>query len=120
MVFTGGIGENDADTRARACGGLGNLGIHLDDARNLSGEQSERAISTPDSAVQLLVIPTNEELEIAQQAVEAIGLTGIGPASVAFLCAAVAFTANAFIALVACNDATLGIDYLLKKWGVQP
>ena len=72
VVFTGGIGENDAETRARACGGLGNLGIHLDDARNRSGEQGERAISTPDSVVQLLVIPTNEELEIAQQAVEAI------------------------------------------------
>jgi acetate kinase len=72
IVFTGGIGENDAETRARACGGLERLGIHLDAAANTAPSREERAVSTADSEVKVLVIPTNEELEIAQQAVEAV------------------------------------------------
>ncbi len=73
VVFTGGIGENDAETRARACYGLERLGIALDDAANRSNERGERLISTPQSPVKVLVIPTNEELEIAQQTLEAVG-----------------------------------------------
>ncbi len=72
VVFTGGIGENDAAIRARTCAGLEALGIQLDQAANLSQTTGERAISTPDSPVKLLVIPTNEELEIAQQVYETV------------------------------------------------
>jgi acetate kinase len=72
VVFTGGIGENDAEIRCRACEGLENLGIKIDDIANYALEaQGERCISTPESAVQVLVIPTNEELEIARQALAA-------------------------------------------------
>ncbi len=72
VVFTGGIGENDADTRARACAGLERLGIQLDADANAAPGPEERAISTADSPVKVLVVPTNEELEIAQQAVDAV------------------------------------------------
>jgi acetate kinase len=72
IVFTGGIGENDADMRCRACEDLDGLGIKLDDEANLAPEDGERRISTPDSPVQVLVIPTNEELAIARQALTAV------------------------------------------------
>lgn len=72
IVFTGGIGENVADIRCRSCEGLENLGIKMDDSANFDlDNRGERAISTPQSPVQVLVIPTNEELEIAQQALAA-------------------------------------------------
>jgi len=73
IVFTGGIGENDSEIRRRACAGLENLGIVLDDAANRSVDRGERTISAPDSRVRVLVIPTNEELAIAQQALAAVG-----------------------------------------------
>ncbi|MEY6431659.1 acetate kinase [Thioalkalicoccus limnaeus] len=72
LVFTGGIGENDADVRARACAGLENLGMRIDPAANRSEADGTRVISTPDSPVKLLVIPTNEELEIARQVHETL------------------------------------------------
>jgi len=72
IVFTGGIGENDADLRCRACEDLDALGVKLDDTANLAPAQGERRISTPESPVQVLVIPTNEELAIAQQALVAV------------------------------------------------
>jgi acetate kinase len=72
IVFTGGIGENDADMRCRACEDLDRLGIKLDDSANLAPGRGERRISTPDSPVQVLVIPTNEELAIARQALAAV------------------------------------------------
>ena len=72
IVFTGGIGENDADTRHHACAGLEGLGIVLDEAANRSPLRGERAISTADSPVRVLVIPTNEELAIARQALAAV------------------------------------------------
>jgi acetate kinase len=76
IVFTGGIGENSAEIRCRACEGLENLGIKMDDAANLDlEERGERFISTPESAVEVLVIPTNEELEIARQALAAASET---------------------------------------------
>lgn len=72
IVFTGGIGENDPVVRARVCAGLGGLGIQLDELANLSGATGERMISALDSPVKLFVIPTNEELEIAQQVFDTI------------------------------------------------
>ncbi|MCK7577570.1 MAG: hypothetical protein MZV65_18370 [Chromatiales bacterium] len=68
VVFTAGIGENAAAVRARACTGLEMFGIHFDARRNgaASGETAE--IQADNSAVKLLVVRTNEELEIAEQA----------------------------------------------------
>ncbi|WP_400191813.1 acetate/propionate family kinase [Hymenobacter sp. B81] len=70
VVFTAGVGENDAAVRRLACQGLEFLGIHLDDARNQASARGLREISTPASPVKVLVIPTNEELEIARQCAE--------------------------------------------------
>ena len=68
IVFTAGIGENDGDVRRRVCGYLGYLGIELDaEANKARGE--EVVISTPDSKVKVMVVPTNEELAIARETV---------------------------------------------------
>jgi len=72
VVFTGGIGENDSEVRARTCAGLEPLGIRLDAHANVSRASTERVISAADSRVKLLVIPTNEELEIAREALQAV------------------------------------------------
>ena len=64
LVFTGGIGENDAATRAEVAGGCSWLGVTLDPTANSSGETR---ISTRESRVATFVIPTNEELEIAKR-----------------------------------------------------
>jgi acetate kinase len=65
IAFTAGVGENDALVRARSLAGLERLGIVVDDARNAAGE----AVISPDgAAVAVLVIATNEELEMATQA----------------------------------------------------
>ncbi len=64
LVFTGGIGENDAFIRAEIVKGLSFLGVTLDEeANNCRGV--ERVISTPDSKLTVCVIPTDEELMIA-------------------------------------------------------
>ena len=68
IAFTAGIGENDAATRAESLAGLGQMGIEVDSARNEAADRGTRVISTDHSAVQVLVVPTNEELEIAIQA----------------------------------------------------
>jgi acetate kinase len=67
LVFTGGIGERGAGVRRRICEGLDFLGIAVDSSRNGS-DATERMISGPDSRVQVLVIPTNEEIIVAQEA----------------------------------------------------
>jgi acetate kinase len=76
LVFTAGIGENAPAVRAGACSGLEALGIRLDTRKNggVNGEISE--IQTQDSAVKLLVIRTNEELEIAEQTRALLSATG--------------------------------------------
>ncbi|HEY6742891.1 MAG TPA: acetate kinase [Lapillicoccus sp.] len=68
LVFTAGIGEHAPRLRAAVCHGLGILGIELDDEANLAPGGDERRISTKASSVAVLVVPTNEELEIARQA----------------------------------------------------
>ncbi|MGE4424641.1 MAG: acetate kinase [Pseudodesulfovibrio sp.] len=65
VVFTAGIGENDAFVRAEACKGLEGLGIKFSPERNERREPGVRRISTDDSPVAVLVVPTYEELEIA-------------------------------------------------------
>ena len=68
IVFTAGIGENDGYVRNQVCSYLGYLGITVDaDANSKRGE--EIVISTADSKVKVLVIPTNEELAIARETV---------------------------------------------------
>lgn len=72
VVFTAGIGENSAPIRARSCAGLDKLGIVIDPERNDLQSDGPIEIQTGDSPVKVLVIPTNEELEIAEQVVERI------------------------------------------------
>jgi acetate kinase len=62
FVFTGGIGENSHDVREEVCRNLEFLGIHLDDSKN---KNNHEVISTDDSKVAVLRVPTNEELVIA-------------------------------------------------------
>ena len=68
IVFTAGIGENDPQTRARILKYLGYLGIEVNEEANGKRGQ-ELVISTPDSKVTVLVIPTNEELAICRETV---------------------------------------------------
>ncbi|WP_433509033.1 acetate/propionate family kinase [Nonomuraea sp. CA-143628] len=72
IVFTGGVGEHDPATRAAALTGLDRLGIALDPTRNEADETGERRVSTPESEVAVLVVPTDEEWEIARQALALI------------------------------------------------
>jgi acetate kinase len=72
LVFTGGIGENAADIRSQCCGGLSQLGIDIDDKKNRQKTGKILEIQSQKGAVRLLVIPTNEELEIAEQTVACI------------------------------------------------
>ena len=72
LVFTGGIGENDAEVRRRACEGLSPLGIAVDEAGNGSPSREPREIQREGMPVKVLVIPTDEELEIALQTVACI------------------------------------------------
>ena len=65
IVFTGGVGENKDDSRERACEGLEFMGVKLDKELNKTIHGEEAVISTPDSKVKVVVIPTDEELMIA-------------------------------------------------------
>lgn len=67
IVYTAGVGENDSLTRSLASKDLEYLGIHLDEERNTAGGKGLYEINTKDSPVKILVVPTNEELEIARQ-----------------------------------------------------
>ncbi len=67
LVFTAGVGENSPLVRRMSCAGLEPLGVVLDEARNNARGEGVRPIHADESAVSILVIPTDEELEIAQQ-----------------------------------------------------
>lgn len=73
ISFTAGIGENDAAVRRDAVAGMEELGIVLDERRNLGGGKGARQISADDSPIAVLVIPTNEELAIARDCVNVLG-----------------------------------------------
>lgn len=73
IVFTAGVGENDALTRKLVCQDMDFLGIRLDEAKNETREKGFHEINSADSRVKVLVIPTNEELEIARQCFELVG-----------------------------------------------
>ncbi len=68
LVFTGGVGENMSLMRKKVCENLEYMGIELDDALNESIRSKEAVISKPTSKVKVVVIPTDEELTIAQDA----------------------------------------------------
>ena len=74
LVFTAGIGENAPVVRERSCQGLQSLGIEIDNQRNREHADRVREVSAADSRVKVLVVPTNEELRIAQETRRAIGL----------------------------------------------
>ncbi len=71
LVFTAGVGENSASMRARICEGLEYMGVKLDPERN-NVRGKEALISADDSKVKVWVIPTNEELMIAQDTAELV------------------------------------------------
>jgi len=73
IAFTAGIGENDDIVRLNSLAGLEELGIKVDPARNEGRKKAITVISTDDSPITVLVVPTNEELEIARQAVGLLG-----------------------------------------------
>ncbi|GAA2829694.1 acetate kinase [Kitasatospora paracochleata] len=68
IAFTAGVGENAAPVRAAACAGLEELGIELDPELNSVRSGAARIVSPPYARVAVAVVPTDEELEIAQQA----------------------------------------------------
>ena len=65
IVFTGGIGENAPYSREKICNDLTHMGIKIDHELNFAKVFGARDLSSPDAAVKTLVVPTNEELEIA-------------------------------------------------------
>lgn len=73
IAFTAGIGENDSAYRERVMGYFTYLGVRIDSEKN-SVRGVEGEISTPDSAVKVYVIPTNEELQIAKETISELGL----------------------------------------------
>ena len=72
IIFTAGIGENSAIMRELACENLDFLGIQLDASKNEVRSHKIREIQTEKSRVKIVVIPTNEEIEIAKQSYELI------------------------------------------------
>src|SRR5690606_32312384 len=67
IVFTAGVGENDALTRKLSTQNMEYLGIHLDEDKNNTGGKGVTEINTADSPVKILIVSTNEELEISKQ-----------------------------------------------------
>jgi acetate kinase len=72
VVFTGAIGERSPEVRARVCQGLEWLGLTLDSRANAAALEGERRISAAGARLQVFVIPSDEEIEIARGTVEAL------------------------------------------------
>jgi acetate kinase len=70
LVFTGGVGENQAVTRSDVCKNMEFMGIEIDEELNASVRAKEVVISKPSSKVKVVIIPTDEELTIAKDTVE--------------------------------------------------
>ena len=71
IIFEGGIGEHNPDVISKAVSGLEELGIKYDNSHN-DNEMYEGIVSTPDSRIKMYIIPTNEELEIANETMELV------------------------------------------------
>ncbi|WP_310393517.1 acetate kinase [Hymenobacter sp.] len=78
IVFTAGVGENDALVRALVCQDLGFFGLELDEAQNQRRAPGLRDLSGPGARARILVVPTNEELEIARQCAQLLAAAGPG------------------------------------------
>jgi acetate kinase len=74
LLFTAGVGENSAFVRQEVCNQLSFFGIDLDETENNLRRKETRQISTPHSKVKVLVVPTNEELTIAREAKQLVGI----------------------------------------------
>src|SRR5699024_75420 len=87
IAFTAGIGENSAPVREQTLADLEHLGVRLDTAANAERSNQVRRISVADSPVAALVVPTNEEWEIAREAVAVAAGWGkpATPAATAYL-----------------------------------
>lgn len=72
IVFTAGIGENSHELRKMICQGLEGVGIVMDDVKNQNREEGIQEIQDEKSTAKILVIPTNEELEIASQTLDLV------------------------------------------------
>lgn len=72
IIFTAGIGENSSNMRKLVCADMDYFGIELDDSKNEIRSKEIREINLPQSKTKILVIPTNEELEIANQVYDLI------------------------------------------------
>lgn len=72
IVFTAGIGENSWQFRERVCEGLGALGVRLDRMANVEKSAHPRIVSAPDSAIAVMVVPTDEEAAIAEQTAQLV------------------------------------------------
>jgi acetate kinase len=70
IVFTGGVGENDVNVRKLVCEEMEYLGIQIDEEKNQVRSGEIREINTDDATVKVLIVPTNEELEIVKQCYE--------------------------------------------------
>lgn len=75
IVFTAGVGENDARVRARVCQDMEFFGLALDEAKNQARASGLRELNQPEGRVKILVIPTAEELEIARQCADLLSTT---------------------------------------------
>lgn len=72
IVFTGGVGENQTGLRAEVCRPLAFMGVEIDEAFNATLRGKDAVISTPNSRVTVVVIPTDEELMIARDTAELV------------------------------------------------
>jgi acetate kinase len=72
LVFTGGIGENAGFVREKTCEGLEFLGIRIDSKRNKEGSGKEALISLDGDTAKVFVVPTDEELVIAEETVRLV------------------------------------------------
>ncbi|MDD2256841.1 MAG: acetate kinase [Bacteroidales bacterium] len=70
LIFTGGVGENQWVTRTDVCANMEYMGIKIDESKNIGMRGKEMVLSTPDSKVAVLVVPTEEELMIAHDTME--------------------------------------------------
>jgi len=73
IIFTAGVGENDALVRSKVCQDMDFFGLALDETKNQQRQPGLRDLSAPGSRARILVVPTNEELEIARQCAELVG-----------------------------------------------
>jgi acetate kinase len=72
IVFTGGVGENQSGSREYVCEGLGFMGVKIDKELNARSHGKEVLLSTPESTVKVVVIPTDEEYMIASDTLEIV------------------------------------------------